>query len=227
MLVLQRPSSKAYQKVSNKMTERGKHIWVEGTDGTGKSTQVELLQARLLEEHGIESIAFHEPGGEEISQAIRGVILDGTLPREPLTNVLLFSASRSENWHKKGKSALAMGKWVFNARSFWSTEAFQGNAEGVDVDLIREITRLSTDDQYMHPDHAVVLDLNDDEERARRIAARGELHKPDTFEMRDLAFQQRVVDGYRKIAKHYNAPIIDASQDRSIITDQIWEIIKP
>lgn len=209
------------------MTTRGKHIWIEGTDGTGKSTQVKQLQARLLKEHGIKSIAFHEPGGVEIATAIREVLLNGTLPRQPLTNVLLFSASRRENWFQQGKKALAEGTWVFNARSFWSTEAYQGSAEGVDIELIRQITLLSTDEEYMNPDHAVILDLADDKERIKRIGERGDLKHPDTFEAQGEAFQQRIVDGYRRIAAEYSVPVIDASRSPDEITEDIWGIIKP
>jgi len=205
----------------------GRHIWIEGTDGTGKSTQVELLQKRLLEEKAIQSIAFHEPGGVDIAQYIRDVIKNGNLERDTMTNLLLFSASRRENWLQKGKDALKDGVWVINARSWWSSLAFQGYGEGLDPHVIRQVTELATDKEYMSPDYALILDLHDADERTRRIAGRGALAQPDTFEKRAEEFQKRIREGYRTIASDFNVPIIDAGQSQEEISVHIWDSIFP
>src|SRR5690606_11683039 len=101
-----------------------------------------------------------------------------------LTNVLLFSASRRENWIQQGKVALERGTWIISARDYTSTLAYQGYGEGLDLELIEHITLLATDEQYVTPDHCIILDINDEAERARRIAQRGTLENPDTFESR-------------------------------------------
>jgi len=205
--------------------ERGKYIVIEGTDGTGKSTQASLI-ARKLNEIGIETVEFHEPDGVEISHAVREVIKNGSLARTAFSNVLLFSVSRRENWLQQGKQALEMGKWLISARDYTSTLVYQGYGEGIDLSLIEHITLLSTDEDYIHPDHRIILDIDDEAERSRRIVGRGPLENPDTFESRDDEFQQRLIEGYRTIAAERNFPIIPANQPPGIITDQIWQIIR-
>ena len=208
------------------MTERGKYIVIEGTDGTGKSTQVERVVERLAADC-IRAVQFHEPDGVEISSHIREVLVNGDLARSALTNVLLYSAARRENWLQQGKAALDMGDWIISSRDYTSTLAYQGYAEGVDLELIEHITRLSTDEQYMTPDHRIILTMDDAGERERRIAARGVLEKLDTFERRDASFQQKIVDGYLDIARYKQIPLISAAQPVDTITDQIWQIIRP
>ena len=82
------------------MAARGKYIVVEGSDGTGKSTQVELLRA-FLTKQGIESIEFHEPEDTTlpITSELRSLIKNGTVTRRAETNLLLFTAARHEIWH--------------------------------------------------------------------------------------------------------------------------------
>lgn len=204
---------------------RGKYIVIEGTDGTGKSTQAHLI-AKRLQAQGIETVEFHEPDGVEIASEIRTVIKNGSLDRSAFTNVLLFSASRRENWLQQGKATLERGGWVISARDYTSTLAYQGYAEGLDLDLIEHITLLATDEDYINPDHRIILDINDEIERVRRIADRGELEHPDTFESRGDDFQQKIIEGYRNIAKDKNHPIVSANQPVKAVTDQIWDIIK-
>lgn len=201
----------------------GKYIVIEGHDGTGKSTQVEILRNRLIEDLGIDSIEFHEPAGHPTADAIRTVIKDGRLERDAITNLLLFSASRHELWTKRGLPALRLGKWVLSARSYISSLAYQGYGEGLDLDIVNQVTKLATDNEYMKPDVELILDLNDDEERARRIANRGELEHPDTFESKDDTFQTRVRDGYLHIAHDRDIPIISANQTVEKVSEDIWE----
>ncbi len=208
------------------MTKPGRYIVIEGTDGTGKSTQAELL-AEKLEKLGIKVIQFHEPGGTDISQALRKVILNASLDRVGLTNVLLFSAARCENWAQQGRVALNQGTWIISARDYTSTLAYQGYGEGVDLELIENITKLATDEKYVQPDMRIILDIDDEAERVRRISERGEIENPDTFESRDDKFQQTIIDGYRDLAKRKEMPVISASQSIDAIADEIWRIVEP
>jgi dTMP kinase len=198
----------------------GKYIVIEGTDGTGKSTQVGLLRAALAE-RGIESIEFHEPEGAPIADAIRTVIKNGDLERDGYTNLLLFTAARHEIWQQRARPALTEGKWVIAARNYYSTLAYQGYGEGLNRDLIVETTERFTEPLYMQPDHSLILTLNDEAERRKRISQRGELEKPDTFESRDDSFQQRISDGYLAIAQAYNLPLISASQPIDVVSSEI------
>jgi dTMP kinase len=202
------------------VASRGRYIVIEGTDGTGKTTQAELLQ-QYLESQGKKVIHLKEPGGSPVAEAIRSVILDGTLPRTPMTNILLFTANRHELWHDKIKPALEAGTWVIATRNYWSTLAYQGYGEGMSESVITAITATFTDPQYMNPDHGIILTIDSISDAKKRIAERGDLEKPDPFEMRGLDFQQKVSDGYLQIAERYDLPTIDASQSIEKVAAQI------
>jgi dTMP kinase len=205
------------------MTERGRSIVIEGNDGTGKSTQVDLLGNRLLDEYGINSLIIHEPDGPGISAAIREVIKNGSLERDAITNLLLFTASRHES-NRAAEAALADGTWVLKARDWSSSEAYQGGGEGLDSSYIRRVTEEFTSPHYMNPDLKVILGLQD-EVREKRIAGRGELVNPDTFEMRDIAFQQRVNHSYLAIANREGYPLIDATKSINEVHAEIMELL--
>lgn len=199
---------------------RGKYIVIEGGDGTGKTTQADLLQ-KHLESQGKKVIHIKEPGGSPVAEAIRKVILDGSLPRTPMTNILLFTANRHELWHDVIKPTLDAGTWVISTRNYWSTLAYQGYGEGMSASIITAITNTFTDKQYMNPDYAVILSIDDAQEAKKRIAERGQLQNPDTFESRGTEFQQKVSDGYLAIAEAYDIPIISASRPIHLVAHDI------
>lgn len=201
----------------------GKYIVIEGNDGTGKSTQVEKIRA-LLEQHGIESVEFHEPAGVPIADAIREVIKNGTLERDGETNLLLFTAARHEIW-KQAQQELTSGKWVIAARNYYSTLAYQGYGEGLSLNLISQTTRAFTDENYMNPDFAIILSISK-ETRYERIAQRGNIENPDTFESRNGDFQVNIDKGYLSIAKDDGLEIVDASQTIDEVTDDIWKLLR-
>ena len=203
----------------------GKYIVIEGHDGTGKSTQVGLIRQKL-QKYNIDSIEFHEPAGSPMADEIRNVIKNGSLKRDAMTNLLLFSAARHEIWHKKAISALKNGKWVIASRNYYSTLAYQGYGENLDLVIIENITRQSTDNQYMNPDIAIILDMDDEIERVKRINIRGQLNSPDTFESKDNTFQAKVRQAYLKIAKSRNIPIVSANQTIEEMTNEIWGHVK-
>lgn len=203
----------------------GKYIVIEGTDGTGKSTQVGLLR-ETLSEQGIESVEFHEPEGVPIANEIRTIIKNGELQRDGMTNLLLFTAARHEIWQQKALPALKLGIWVVAARNYYSTIAYQGHGEGLDIGLITETTERFTDSLYMKPDLSLILTLNNETERLNRISQRGELEKPDTFESRNNDFQQAVMDGYEAIAHTFNLKTIDATNSIDEVEQAIFTEIQ-
>ena len=178
---------------------RGKYVVIEGHDGTGKTTQAELLAERL-KERGIAVSMTKEPGGNAIGQAIREVLLNGSLKREPGTNLLLYTANRYDLWHTFIKPRLDKKEWVIATRNYWSSLTLQGYGEGLDIDFIENTTQQFLPPSYMRPDIGIVLDIDSIQESRARIAERGELENPDTFESRDDDFQQKVIQGYRAIA---------------------------
>ncbi len=201
----------------------GKYIVIEGNDGTGKSTQVELL-SDYLRAQGIRTFVTHEPAGTPIADAIRTVIKDGELERDATTNLLLFTAARHENW-RIARQELDTGAWVISARNYLSTEVYQGIGEGLDVGLIHDVTRQFTDERYMSPDHTFVLALSDDE-RESRIANRGPLETRDTFESRDREFQSKLNQGYATLADKYGFTTIDAGEPVETIQSDIRSYLK-
>jgi dTMP kinase len=203
---------------------RGKYVVIEGHDGTGKSTQVGLIREKLREK-GIESVEFHEPEGTPIADAIRTVIKNGTLERDATTNLLLFSAARHELWRTVAMPALRTGQWVVASRNYYSTLAYQGYAEGMDLEIIEQISLAATDEIYMRPDIAVILSLQDETERLKRISERGDPTNPDTFESRGDEFQAKVQNGYLTVAKERGLPVIDAAQTIEQVTETIWKYI--
>jgi dTMP kinase len=207
------------------MNREGKYLVIEGHDGTGKSTQVGLVR-ELLKDAGVESIEFHEPDGTPMAGEIRTLLKNGSLERDPVTNLFLFSAARREIWLNRALPALKMGAWVVAARNYYSTLAYQGYGEGIDTDTILSMTRTATDERYMQPDLALILDLDDESERSRRIGERGVLENTDTFESKDGKFQSDVKNGYRQIASDYNLPIILADQPLADVTSEIYSHIR-
>lgn len=215
------------------MSKQGQYIVIEGNDGTGKTTQLELL-AKYLRSLGRRVEVIEEPGSDDpakstpVANYLRQLIKDSQLERSAEINLALFSAARRELWQHKISPALDSGATVLSSRNFISTLAYQGYGEGLDVAHIRQVTELFTSERYMSPDYTIILALDDEAERIRRISQRGELECPDTFESRDGAFQCRVNSGYRKIARRYHFPVIDclASDGRRKTIDEVQAEIK-
>lgn len=213
------------------MEERGTYIVIEGNDGTGKSTQVELL-TRHFQEKGHDAIMIEEPGSEDIERStpvanyLRSIIKNGKLQRDPEINLALFSAARRELWQNKIAPALGRGAIVFSARNYFSTLAYQGRGEGLDEKHIIEVTRLFTDERYISPDLLLLLTLEDENERTARIDKRGTLDHPDTFEARGGGFQSLVNQAYIDLAQEYNIPTLSCldgvrSKNREEIQEEI------
>lgn len=205
------------------MIERGYSVVIEGNDGTGKSTQVDLLAERLKNDYGIDSYVIHEPDGPEISSHIREIIKNGSLERHAMTNLLLFMASRYEQ-NSIGEQRLLKGDWLLKARDRSSSEAYQGGGEGLSQEIIVQLHELVMSDLYLRPDLKVILGLSDSV-RKLRIAERGKIENPDTFEMRGQDFQDKVNATYVKIAERDGLPYLDASQTKEAIHEEIMELI--
>lgn len=212
------------------MGSLGKYIVIEGNDGTGKSTQVAKL-ANYFRERGRTVCVVEEPGSDDpekstpIADELRKVIKNGDLARSVAVNVALFSAARRELWREKIRPALERGEIVLSARNYISTLVYQGRGEGYDESEILRLTKLFTDERYLHPDIMIILSLSHDK-RAKRIAMRGELKNPDTFESRGQDFQEKVDDGYLEIAKDYDIPVVLANGNVEEVHDMLIDEIE-
>ena len=195
------------------------YVVIEGQDGTGKSTQAELLK-KHFEAAGKEVVVLEEPDGD-LPQAhdLHDMILTRGYNLEPLTNVLLFTAARVELWKKIAEPVLKRGGIVISARNYWSTIAYQGYGEGVSRSKIIRITKELLPEKYVHPDHGFILTVSD-KVRLERQKDRGKA--TETFEAKPSEFQLKVNAAYPKIAKEFNLTVIDAAPS----IDEIFFTIK-
>ena len=152
----------------------GRFITLEGGDGAGKTTQVELLTA-WLEAHGRTVVRTREPGGTELGQRIREMVLHERGHVAPRAEALLYAADRAHHVETVVRPALLRGDVVLQDRYIDSSVAYQGVARGLGAERIRSVSEWAADG--LVPDLTVLLDLDVTVGRARVAAARG-----DTFD---------------------------------------------
>lgn len=199
------------------------YIVIEGQDGTGKSTQAELLK-KHYESTGKEVVVLEEPDGD-LPQAhdLHDMILTRGYHLEPITNVLLFTAARVELWKKIAEPVLRRDGIVISARNYWSTLAYQGYGEGVSRSKIIRITKELLPEKYFHPDYGFILTVSD-EVRLARQGNRGKAK--ETFEKMSNTFQQKVNAAYPHIAKDFNLCLIDAASTIEEVFAHILKILQ-
>ena len=174
---------------------RGRFITVEGVEGTGKSTNIAVLES-VLAERGVAFVRTREPGGSTIAEQIRGLLLDsgGERPAD-LTELLLIFAARAEHLAKRIEPALASGRWVICDRFTDATFAYQGGGRGLPRQHIATLQSLVQAE--LRPDLTLILDL-DPAVGLERISQRGEL---DRIEREAIDFHGRVRQSYLEIAR--------------------------
>lgn len=176
------------------MGRHGFFISMEGVEGTGKSTQCGLLKKRL-ESEGHKVVLTKEPGGTPIGDEIRRILLSTEHSvMDPITELLLYFASRRQHMTEVIVPALERGEIVITDRFVDSTTAYQGYARGIDLSLIESLNRTVTSGTY--PDLTVLLELEVEEGLNRNKDA----GKMDRLELEDLDFHMRVSEGFRIIA---------------------------
>jgi dTMP kinase len=173
---------------------KGTFISFEGIEGTGKSTQAKLLYT-YLREKGADVILTEEPGGTQISVKIREVLLSVEHKEmSPLTELLLYNASRAQHIQEVIMPALDRGAFVITDRFTDSTLAYQGYGRGLDLQLIDSIDLIATG--RLKPDITLLLDLDVQTGLKRN---RG-INKTDRLELEDVPFHERVRNGYHMLA---------------------------
>jgi dTMP kinase len=202
---------------------RGRLITVEGVEGAGKSTQVETLRA-YLGARGVSVLATAEPDGTPLGASIRRVL--GEVDRvTPLTEALLFAASRAEHVQRVIRPALAAGQVVLCDRYVDSTVAYQGYGRGISLETIAQLNRLATEGCL--PDLTLVLDLDVAEGLRRVRARRGALAACDPFERLAIEFHERVRKGYWAIRDREpeRVTVVDADRAPAVVAADLARIV--
>ena len=194
-------------------------ITFEGGEGTGKTTQINILK-KYLEDQGLEVIITREPGGVISAENIRAVIFDNEI--DSITETMLYAAARREHYIKKIKPALDAGKIVICDRFIDSSIVYQGIVRGVGVDLVENINKYAINN--VEPDLTIFFDL-DPETGLKRVSLRNE--QMNRFDKESLDFHLKVRKGYKLLSKTRNRfVLIDASKSIEDVTKQIINIIK-
>lgn len=192
-------------------------ITFEGIDGVGKSTQLDLLQ-QWLEGRGREVIRTLEPGGTELGQEIRHLLLHRKGDVAARAEALLYAADRAHHVATKIRPALAAGKVVLSDRYFDSSVAYQGAARELDVDEVKNISLWAVDN--LIPDLTVLLDLDAEAAIQRRNKTGTE---PDRLEREKVDFFVRARAQYLELAKEPRFLVVDATLSIDEIQQQIRE----
>ena len=205
----------------------GVFVTFEGGEGAGKSTQIVWL-AEHLQALGKEVIVTREPGGSVGAEEIRRLLVTGEGARwDPLSETLLLYAARRDHCLRVIEPALAAGKWVLSDRFADSTMAYQGYGLGLERETIRRLHRLILDG--FEPSLTLILDLpvmTGLERSLARLAREGQ-NAEDRYENMDMAFHERMRQGFIDIAANdpRRCKIIDANQNSQAVSDAIWTLV--
>lgn len=196
---------------------RGKFITVEGSEGVGKSTNMAFMKEQL-ERAGKRIVVTREPGGTELGEKIRGLLLDpDNAAMVSDCELLLMFAARAQHLNEVILPAVEEGSWVLCDRFTDATYAYQGSGRGVAVDRIAALEEWVQG--ALRPDLTVLLDIP----VAQGLERAGERGALDRFEQEQLGFFERVRSGYLALAKAHpiRYRIIDASPELAAVQAQI------
>ena len=198
-------------------------ITFEGIDGCGKTTQIGLLSAHLSE-LGKDVLTLREPGGTEFSEKIRDLLLHSKDKLSAQSELFLFEAARSDLVEKVIKPALEKGTIVILDRFYDSTTAYQGYGRQINLEAVKEINELSI--SGLKPDVTFFLDIPLEVSNNR-----ANLRKLDKIEQSGDSFFNRVIKGYRQLAKDEPDRIVSIDgtstigENFRIIKDKIINLI--
>jgi dTMP kinase len=203
----------------------GKLISFEGSEGSGKSSQIARLAARL-QRMGRNVVTVREPGGTEIGEQIRNIIVHNSKGDEmcPETELLLFAASRAQLVREVIAPALLKGAIVLSDRFLDSSTVYQGIGRNLAADPVSQINRFAVG--TVMPDITVVIDVPTKVGLARIRQRASDL--PDRMERENIDFYNKIREGYLVLAKGMPSRfvVIDGEKDETVTEKRIWAAIK-
>lgn len=200
---------------------KGKFVTFEGCEGSGKSTQIRLLSEKL-EKLGVDFIVTREPGGSEIAEQIRKIILDGkNTAMCDECEALLYAAARIQHLKEIVAPALSSGKIVLCDRYVDSSLAYQGYARGLGEKYVKSVNSAALQD--FPPDLTVFLNISPEAAFLRKHGA----DKGDRIEQLGLGFHKKVYEGYLKLAaENPRISLVDCGGSKYETSDKIFNLLK-
>lgn len=202
-------------------------ITFEGPEGSGKTTQLRRLAVELRN-RGVEPVMTKEPGGTPLADRIRAILLHPESAMDPLTELLLYSASRRQNVVEVIKPALQRKAIVLCDRYTDATLAYQGFGRLLDLDRLRAINDWVTD--AIRPDVTLLFDIDEAAGLSRANSRNANsAHAEGRFEAEDLRFHRRVREGYLALAKAEprRFVVIDASGSIDEVHERMMTALRP
>lgn len=199
-------------------------ITFEGIEGSGKTTQLTFVK-KYLQGEGHDCIVTREPGGTELGQKIRAILLDpSSKAMDSLTELLLYLADRAQHVNQIIHPMLAEGKIVLCDRFYDATVVYQGYARGVDIDIIKRLHRIVL--AGFEPDLTILLDLDPKIglQRAWKAINDGKRTGQESrFEKEALEFHEKVRAGYLDLARRepHRFAIVDAARNQKGVYAEI------
>jgi len=212
-----------------KSPQEGIFITIEGPDGSGKSTQVDLLQA-YLQTRNYPVLVTREPGGTPAGEAIRRILLEpgGVHELVAETELFLFAAGRAQHVRECIIPAISQGQIVIASRYIDATVAYQGYGRGLPLDIIQKINDLATGG--LKPDLTIILDIDSETGLKRACAVDKETPagEADRIEAAGIEFHRRVRRGYLEVAvdEPGRCVVIDSSRTICAIAEDICRNVR-
>lgn len=202
----------------------GLFITLEGPEGSGKTTVANMVLENLKKE-GYEVLYTREPGGIDIAEQIRQVILDkNNTSMDPKTEALLYAASRRQHLVEKVMPALAVNKIVICDRFVDSSLVYQGVARGLGIETVYQMNLFAIED--VMPDLTIFFDVKPEIGLAR-ISADGN-REVNRLDLESLDFHHKVYEGYVEVAKHFKDRIttVDASLPLETVYENVLALVR-
>jgi dTMP kinase len=193
-------------------------ITIEGIDGAGKSTQAQML-AEWLRAEKRDVVLTREPGGTELGERLRPLLLDGQARVGAAAELFLYAADRAQHVEEVIRPALAAERVVICERYSDSTAAYQGYGRGLDTGFVQRVNQFATGG--LVPDLTLLLDVAVELARARMAGT------PDRLERQEAAFHERVRAGYLELARVQPERLrtVDAAATPQIVFGEVQRIV--